>query len=163
MWPSQCGVPWETTKPPRKTLLPAEGNTPSRPQSPGTAGRGHSAGPAPAHGDTITLNSSCGRKRGDSPGQKKTPDIQETWWIQVSDFKLFLLSRQRWPESLQGKQEQEERGAVPPRASTACSSSCELGGSAGPRGHQSLDRLLTGSCCCVNFVLQTHTTACVVL
>ena len=72
MWPSQCGVPWETTKPPRKTLLPAGGNTPSRPQSPGTAGRGHSAGPAPAHGDTITLNSSCGRKRGDSPGQKKT-------------------------------------------------------------------------------------------
>lgn len=35
------------------------------PQSPSAAGRGHSAGSAPAHGDTITLNSSCGRKRGD--------------------------------------------------------------------------------------------------
>ena len=98
-----------------------------------------------------------------SPKAYLLPDIQETWWIQVSDFKLFLLSRPRWPESLQGKQEQEERGAVTPRASTACSSSCELGGSAGPRGHQSLDRLLTGSCGCVDFVLQTHTTACVVL
>lgn len=46
----------------------------------------------------------------------------------MSDFKLFLLSRQKWPESLQGKQEQEERGAVTPSASIAGSSSCELGG-----------------------------------
>ena len=65
MWPSQCGVPWETTKPPKKTLHPAGGNMLSTvrpetsPQNPGAVGRGDSTGLAPEHGDTIITDTSC--------------------------------------------------------------------------------------------------------
>lgn len=81
----------------------------------------------------------------------------------VSDFKLFLLSRQRWPESLQGKQEQEERELSHLAPALLAALPVSWGAALGPVGTRPCTGYSQAAAAVWVFVLQTYTTACVVL